>query len=601
MSDADRKDDNGASDGGLLGRVSESRPPTAITPDDRDPAAGEPKQPAAFLGATETEAELTVAPRKRYGDLKLGLLFLGPNIIGFLAFTLVPLIASLVFALTNWDLKAHNRYKGYDLDFIGFGNFVRLLEQPDFFKYLGNTLFFMMGIPFGIAASLVAALMLSRDLGTASKKTKRRLLGIAFAVAGVLLGLSLAVWLAAGGGIWAMGILFAGVTAAILIGGVTGGQTVYRTLFYLPHFTSGVATFILWKAIFNPQQGPLTLALAGPLAGLEKAVDVVPPGVTQGVSVLLFALAAAVLWFGLSRMRTMFRDGDLGSAATFLPALLLILPAVVGFFWLDVSPRFELWLNTTFGKEIGEEALKKMTEAVALAENTQREVGGLGPMLGGFFVLLAFAALLMTVLSFFRGQALKSKGMEGFGSVFVMALALMVAQFVLIGLGATFIALPGMAASNVGLTPPSWLSDPRWVKPSLMLVGFWGAVGSNTMLLYLAALTNVPGELYEAADIDGARPFDRFWNVTWPQLAPTTFFVVVMATIGGLQGGFEMVRTMTQGGPAGASTPLAYYVYTEGFEVGRIGFASGVAWALFLLILVITLFNWTFGNKYVND
>ena len=84
-----------------------------------------------------------------------------------------------------------------------------------------------------------------------------------------------------------------------------------------------------------------------------------------------------------------------------------------------------------------------------------------------------------------------------------------------------------------------------------MFVSFWGAVGSNTMLLYLAALTNVPGELYEAADIDGARPFDRFWNVTWPQLAPTTFFVVVMSMIGGLQGGFEMVRTMTSGGPAG--------------------------------------------------
>jgi multiple sugar transport system permease protein len=123
------------------------------------------------------------------------------------------------------------------------------------------------------------------------------------------------------------------------------------------------------------------------------------------------------------------------------------------------------------------------------------------------------------------------------------------------------------------------------------------------MLLYLAALTNVPGELYEAADIDGATRFQRFWNVTWPQLAPTTFFVVVMAVIGGLQGGFEMVRTMTDppGGPGGASTTLAFNVYQEGFEVGRIGYASAVAWAMFLFILTVTLFNWTFGNKYVND
>jgi len=89
--------------------------------------------------------------------------------------------------------------------------------------------------------------------------------------------------------------------------------------------------------------------------------------------------------------------------------------------------------------------------------------------------------------------------------------------------------------------------------------------------------------------------------VTWPQLAPTTFFIVVMATIYGLQGGFEMARTMTEGGPAGATTTLSYFIYTEGFETGRLGFASAVAWALFVLVFAITLFNWTFGNRYTND
>jgi len=121
------------------------------------------------------------------------------------------------------------------------------------------------------------------------------------------------------------------------------------------------------------------------------------------------------------------------------------------------------------------------------------------------------------------------------------------------------------------------------------------------MLLYIAGLTNIPPELYEAADIDGASPRQRFWNVTWPQLAPITFFIFIMSVIGGLQGGFEMARTMTQGGPAGSTTPLSYFIFTQGFETGRFGSASGVAWALFALVLSVTLINWKFGSRYVND
>src|SRR5439155_11876456 len=93
-------------------------------------------------------------------------------------------------------------------------------------------------------------------------------------------------------------------------------------------------------------------------------------------------------------------------------------------------------------------------------------------------------------------------------------------------------------------------------RDALVIMGVWIAIGGNNMLLYLAALSNVPEELYEAADIDGASTWKRFWNVTWPQLAPTTFFIVVMSIIGGLQGGFETARVMTEGGPAGTTTTL---------------------------------------------
>jgi multiple sugar transport system permease protein len=127
------------------------------------------------------------------------------------------------------------------------------------------------------------------------------------------------------------------------------------------------------------------------------------------------------------------------------------------------------------------------------------------------------------------------------------------------------------------------------------------------MLLYLAALSNVPQSLVEAASIDGASKWQTFWNVTWPQLAPTTFFCVIMGTIGGLQGGFEAARVMTgtngatPGGPAGSTTTLAFYMYQRAFLDFRFGFASAIAWVTFAMIFIVTLIQWRSGNKYVND
>lgn len=145
-----------------------------------------------------------------------------------------------------------------------------------------------------------------------------------------------------------------------------------------------------------------------------------------------------------------------------------------------------------------------------------------------------------------------------------------------------------------------WLTEITWAKPALMLMGFWTVVGGQNMLLYLAGLAGVPQELYEAASIDGANKVQTFWNVTWPQLAPTTFFIVIMSTIAGLQGGFEQARVMTNGGPAGSTKTLAYYVYEKAFEELDLGYASAIAWVLFLIVFLLTALNWRFGNRYVN-
>lgn len=146
---------------------------------------------------------------------------------------------------------------------------------------------------------------------------------------------------------------------------------------------------------------------------------------------------------------------------------------------------------------------------------------------------------------------------------------------------------------------PGWLTDPDWAKPSLILMGLWGGIGSMNMLLYLAALQGIPQHLYEAARIDGANSFQKFRHITLPMLTPTTFFIFIMSVIGGFQGGFQNAYLMTRGGPGGATTTIEYYIYNNAFVWFNMGKASAIAWFLFLIILGITLFNWRFGGRKV--
>ena len=188
---------------------------------------------------------------------------------------------------------------------------------------------------------------------------------------------------------------------------------------------------------------------------------------------------------------------------------------------------------------------------------------------------------------------------EGLGTAAAIGIFVMVGEFALLGLANVCYSLSEMSLD--GLAPPKWINDFHWAKPAIMIMGLWAAVGSNNMLLYIAGISNIPPALYEAAEVDGASGWQRFWNITWPQLAPTTFFIVIMAFIGGLQGGFEVARTMTGGGPFGATTTLTYYVYQEGFESLRFGYASAVAWVMFAMIFTLTIFNYKFGSRYINE
>lgn len=153
--------------------------------------------------------------------------------------------------------------------------------------------------------------------------------------------------------------------------------------------------------------------------------------------------------------------------------------------------------------------------------------------------------------------------------------------------------------AGIGIEGPSWLTNSYWAKPALMIMGAWLSVGGTSMILYLAALQNVSKELYEAAEIDGANLWHQFLNITWPSVAPVTFFILTMGLIGGFQSGFEAAYIMTGGGPNGATTTIGYYIYSKAYVHFEMGYASAIAWVLFLIVLAVTLINWKHGRKNV--
>lgn len=318
-------------------------------------------------------------------DLWIAMAFLLPNFLGFLLFTAGPVLFSLLASITNWNLQ-------HTIPFAWTGprNFLDLLKDHEFWVYFANTIYFMLGMPLAIAGSLFLAILLNQKLR---------------------------------------------------------GIVVYRTIFYLPSITSGVALMILWKALYNPDFGPVNVAIE---------------------------------W----TLRTFHING--------------LTHALFG--WTVTPPQ---WLLSTYN-------------------------------------------------------------------------------------------MLGLDVEHVRLTAKQWGVGAR---DAIIFMGIWTAIGGSNMLLYLAALSNVPQDLYEAASLDGAGKWATFRNVTWPQLAPTTFFIVVMSFIGGLQGGFEQARIMTLGGPAGTTTTLAYHIYTKAFEEYQLGYASAISWVLFIMIFAVTLINWKFGSK----
>lgn len=145
---------------------------------------------------------------------------------------------------------------------------------------------------------------------------------------------------------------------------------------------------------------------------------------------------------------------------------------------------------------------------------------------------------------------------------------------------------------------PQWLSSSKMALPTIMLISIWKQAGYY-MIILLAGLKSVPQQLYEAASIDGAGAVKKFFKITLPILSPTMFMVIILNVIGSFQV-FDLINIMTQGGPGRSTNVLVYRIYQEGFRNLDFGYASAMAYFLFLIVLIITLIQFKGQKKWVS-
>lgn len=143
--------------------------------------------------------------------------------------------------------------------------------------------------------------------------------------------------------------------------------------------------------------------------------------------------------------------------------------------------------------------------------------------------------------------------------------------------------------------PPGWTASTAWALPAVIITGVWRDMGYY-MVLFLAGLQAIPGEYYEAASVDGAGGWRKFWNITLPSLRPTTFLVLVLLSVSSFKV-FDLIFVMTQGGPGRATLVLSQLIYQDGIINGQFGYASAISLVLFVIVLVVTVFQFRIQQR----
>lgn len=276
-------------------------------------------------------------------------------------------------------------------------------------------------------------------------------------------------------------------------------------------------------------------------------------------------------------------------------AFLLLLPNLLGFFIFTLFPvigtfviGFTDWNMAGKMNWIGLDNYKTL-----IGDDTFHKV---------FWNTLYYSAVsvpLGMIISLFLAVFLnqKLKFMRFYRAAFFMPV---ISSFVAVAVIWQWIYNPDYGLLNYflswfGISGPSWLSSSVWAMPAIIMTTVWKNLGYN-MLIFLAGLQGIPESYYEAADMDGAKWYTKFRHITVPLLSPTTFFVTVTSIIGSFQV-FDAVYLMTQGGPARATSVLVHYIYQTAFQYLEMGYASAMAYVLFILVLIITLIQFARQRK----
>ena len=173
----------------------------------------------------------------------------------------------------------------------------------------------------------------------------------------------------------------------------------------------------------------------------------------------------------------------------------------------------------------------------------------------------------------------------------------------LINRALTAVRLPWLSHGHLAMiplvvNPPGWLADPHWAMPAVIIMSVWMGIGYNA-ILYLAGLQGVGSSYYEAARIDGANPWQMFRHITWPLLSPTSLFIFTTSLIGGFQV-FTRCSMMTAGKPTPQTMVYVYHIYSEAFSSFRMGYASALAFVLFVVIVSVTLIQLSITKRWVH-
>lgn len=278
---------------------------------------------------------------------------------------------------------------------------------------------------------------------------------------------------------------------------------------------------------------------------------------------------------------------------TQMSALIFLLPALLGTLIFIVIP-----VICSFGLSFVQWDLLNPIKFVGF-EN-YREIfhdGLFYKILGNTIVFALSTSFLGVIIPLILASILNTKirGSEFFKGAYFLPF---ITPMVVVGVVWAWIFDPNIGLLNQMLhLHLNWLYDSKLAMPALIVVSVWKLVGYN-MIIFLSSLSAISQSLFEAAKIDGANSFQIFKNVTIPMLSTTIFFVVIITAISSFQV-FDLIYLMTQGGPFDSTNVLVYAIYKNAFEYFNVGKASAIAYVLFVIILVLTLIQWSLRKKLV--